>query len=110
MVRWLTDSGFYTTLSMTFFCVFGFLDDFALLTAHPGNSATRRTGFYKDIQRAFYSGYLGKHGLKAQVVFLPIGLIGSIFITEICQNDNGILNMSGLNYYLCWLLSRHLKR
>ena len=92
------------------FRVFGFLDDFALPTARPGNSATRRAGFYEDIQRAFYSGYLGKHGLKAQVVFLPIGLIGSIFITEIRQNDNGVLNMSGLNDYLCWLLSGHLFR
>jgi hypothetical protein len=39
--------------------------------------------------------------------YLPIGLIGSIFITEIRQNDNGVLNMSGLNDYLCWLLSGH---
>jgi hypothetical protein len=92
------------------FRVFGFLDDFALPTARPGNSATWREGYYEDIQRAFYSGYLGKHGLKAQVVFLPIGLIGSIFITEIRQNDNGVLNMSGLNDYLCWLLSGHLIR
>ena len=44
------------------------------------------------------------------MVYLPIGLIGSIFITEICQNDNGVLNMSGLNDYLCWLLSGHLIR
>ncbi len=44
------------------------------------------------------------------MVYLPIGLIGSIFITEIRQNDNGVLNMSGLNYYLCWLLSGHLIR
>jgi hypothetical protein len=43
------------------------------------------------------------------VVYLPILLIGSIFITEICQNDNGNPNMmSGLNDYLCWLLSGYL--
>ena len=41
------------------------------------------------------------------MVYLPVGLIGSIFITEISQNDNGVLNMSGLNDYLCWLLSGH---
>jgi hypothetical protein len=92
------------------FCVFGFLDDIAFPTACPGNLATRREGYYEDIQRAFYSRYLGKHGLKTQVVFLPIGLIGSIFITEIRQNDNGVLNMSGLNDYLCWLLLGHLIR
>ena len=79
----------------------------ALPTACPGNLANQREGFHENIQQAFYSGYFCKHGLKAQVVYLPIGLIGSIFITEIRQNDNGILNMSGLNDYLCWLLSGH---
>jgi hypothetical protein len=39
------------------------------------------------------------------VVYLPIGLVGSVFITELCQNNNGVLNISGLNNYLCWLLS-----
>jgi hypothetical protein len=92
------------------FHVFGFQDGFALPTAHPGNSATWREGFHENIQRAFYLGYFCKHGLKAQVVYLPIGLIGSIFITKIHQNDNGILNISGLNDYLCWLLSGHLIR
>jgi hypothetical protein len=90
------------------FHVFGFLDNFALPTACPGDLATQREGFYDNFQRAFYSGYFRKHGLKAQVVYLPIGLIESIFITKICQNNNGVLNMSGLNDYLCWLLSGHL--
>jgi hypothetical protein len=67
----------------------------------------QRHGFVDNIQQAFYLGYLCKHGLKVQVVYLPIRLIGSIFITEICQKDNGILNTSGLNDYLCWLLSGH---
>jgi hypothetical protein len=87
------------------FCVFGFLDDFALPTACPGNSATWRHGFFENIQWAFYSGYLRHHGLKAQVVYLSIGLVGSVLITELRQNDNGVLNMNGLNDYLCWLLS-----
>ncbi len=65
------------------FCVFGFLGDFTIPTAHPGNSPTCRLGFEENIQRAFYLGYLQKHGLKAQVVYLPIGIVGSIFITEI---------------------------
>jgi hypothetical protein len=89
------------------FRVFGFLDDFALPTARPGNLAHQREGFNENIQRAFYSGYFRKHGLKAQVVYLPIGLIASIFITEIRQNDNGFLTMSGINDYLCWPLSGH---
>jgi hypothetical protein len=90
------------------FRIFGFLDDFAMPTTRPGNSVTRRYDFESDIQRAFYSGYLRRHGLKAQVVYLPIGIIGSVFITEIRQNDSGVLNMSGLNDYLVGLLSGHL--
>jgi hypothetical protein len=79
------------------FRIFGFLDDFAMPTARPGSSATRRHDYESDIQRAFYSGYLRRHGLKAQVVYLPIGIIGSVYITEIRQNDSGVLNMSGLS-------------
>jgi hypothetical protein len=90
------------------FRIFGFLDDFAMPTARPGSSATRRHNYESDIQRAFYSGYLRRHGLKAQVVYLPIGIIGSVFITEIRQNDSGVLNMSGLNDYLVGLLSGNL--
>ena len=83
---------------------FGFLDDFGIPTARPGDSPTRSQQYAQDIQRAFYSGYLRKHGLKAQIVYLPIGIIGSVFITELQQNDNGVQNMSGLNNYLLQLL------
>jgi hypothetical protein len=80
---------------------FGFLDDFAIPTARPD-------GTDENTQRAFYSGYLRSHGLKAQVAYLPIGIIGSVFITELPQNDSGVQNMSGLNNYLVELLSGHL--
>lgn len=83
---------------------FGFLDDFCIPTSRPGDSANRTEQYEQDIQRAFYSGYLRAHGLKAQIVYLPIGVIGSVFITEIRQNDNGVQNMSGLNNYLLQLL------
>ena len=45
------------------FRVFGFLDDFAM------RSANRRNMYESDVQRAFNSGYLRSHGLKAQVVY-----------------------------------------
>ncbi len=90
------------------FRIFGFLDDFGMPTACPGNSVTRRHDLENDIQRAFYLGYLHCHGLKAQDVYLPIGSVGSVFITEIRQNDGGVLNMSGLNDYLVGLLSGNL--
>jgi hypothetical protein len=35
------------------FRIFGFLDDFAMPTARPGSSATRRHDYKSDIQRAF---------------------------------------------------------
>jgi hypothetical protein len=72
------------------FCLFGFLYHFALPTAHPGNFPMLRHGFIDNIQQAFYLRYLCKHGLKAQVVYLLFGLIGSILITEIRQNNNGV--------------------
>lgn len=40
------------------FRIFGFLDDFAMPTAQPASSVTRRENFEHDVQRAFYSGYL----------------------------------------------------
>ena len=83
---------------------FAFLDDFAIPTARPGTSPNRVHNYTHDIQRAFYSGYLRRHGLKAQIVYLPIGIIGSVFITELRQNDNGVQNISGLNNYLLQLL------
>ncbi len=83
---------------------FGFLDDFGIPTARPGNAPNQAHQFAQDVQRAFYSGYLRAHGLKAQIVYLPIGIIGSVFITEIRQNDNGVQNISGLNNYLVQLL------
>jgi hypothetical protein len=64
--------------------------------------------YESDVQRAFYSGYLRSHGLKAQVVYLPIRIVGSVFISEIRQNDNGTLNMSGLSDYLVDLLTGNL--
>jgi hypothetical protein len=90
------------------FCNFGFLHDFAIPTARPGSSASSVHDFESNIQRAFYLGYLRCHGLKAQVVYLPIGIIGSVFITKLRQNDSGVLNMSGLNNFLLGLLSGNL--
>ncbi len=58
------------------FRVVGFLDDLALETARPGDEARRREDLHHDIQRAFYSGYFRKHGLKAQVVVSILCILG----------------------------------
>ncbi len=39
------------------------------------------------------------------MVYLPIGIIGLVFITKLRQNDNGVQNMSGLNIYLLELFN-----
>ena len=59
-----------------------------------------------DVTNNFISCYFGGHGLKAQVVLLPNGMIGrSIFICSLRHNDNGVQNLSGLNDYLVSNLS-----
>ena len=41
---------------------------------------------------------------KGAIGDLSIGLIGCIFVTEICQTDSGVQNISGLTNYLYRLL------
>lgn len=73
-----------------------FLGQFAMPTARPGGSTTRVNNYAHDIQRAFYSSYLRRHGLKAHIVYLQIGIIGSVFITKLWYHDNRVQNISGL--------------
>ena len=84
---------------------FVFLGVFGIPFAYVGNTASGCDVFVHDVQRAFYSGYLCCHGLKAQVVHLTIGIIGSVFITKLRQNDNGVQNMSGLDNYIMRLIA-----
>ena len=42
------------------------------------------------------------------MVYLPIGIIGPVFIESLRQNDNGVQNISGLNDYLVQLLLGHM--
>lgn len=90
------------------FRIFGFMDDVDMATCRPGDFADRFEHFFHDIQRAFYSGYFKDHGLKAQVVYLPNGMIGSVFVTSMAHNDVGIMNMSGIDDYLQELLINHM--
>jgi hypothetical protein len=63
--------------------------------------------FYENcfLTFCFDSHYFREHGLKMQVAYLPgNGVIGSIYICSLRQNDNGVLNLSVLNVYLTVLL------
>jgi hypothetical protein len=87
---------------------FAFIDCFGVQTNRVGDSLVRRRSaagpLVHDLQRAFYSGYFRKHGLKCQIVFLPNGMIGSVFIAALAHNDRGMVNLSGINEYLVALL------
>ena len=100
----------YLTILFEEFLSFGFIDDTGVATCRPGSGpesdeygAARRLR-WKEIQRAFYSGYCKKHGIKFQSVVLPNGMFGSIFAASLRHNDMGMLNMSGLVDHLMDIL------
>lgn len=64
-------------------------------------------GFHDDPQRAFYSAYFSGHGLKVQVVGLPNGMIGLVYLASWRESDSGVLNMSGLDQYLQGLFQEY---
>ena len=84
-------------------CV-GFIDDTSIVTCRPGESMQESGEITEDIQRAFYSGFIRRHGLKAQTIFLPDGMVGSVWIASLRNNDNGMFNMSNMGDYLLEVL------
>ena len=92
--RWITLNYDFDT-----FRPFGFLNDDALPDAKPSH-ARRTRGIMLDRQRSVYSRYQHKYGLKEQLVYLPIGLIGCAFVTEMHHNDNDVQHISRLNKYI----------
>jgi hypothetical protein len=94
------DRVYHVDMPYESFRIFGFLDDTGFRTTAPGIGVRRRLGFNDDVQRSFYSGYFGHHGLKIQAVTLPNGMFGSVFIGALRVSDAGLLNMSGLDTYL----------
>lgn len=89
------------------FRIFGWIDDTDLQTTRPREARVTRVrdrDEIRDTQRAFYNRYFRHHGLKSQVLHLPNGMIGSIYICSLRHNDNGVQNLSGLNEYLVRIL------
>ena len=92
------------TITLDNFRVFSFLDTISHKTCMPGtgpldNSNKRRPNAY-NIQRAFYSRYGKKHGVKTQVLLLPNGMCGHCWVHSMAQNDKGVINLSGLEEYM----------
>jgi hypothetical protein len=92
MVRWLIDVGSYIILTAV---SFAFLVSLMILQCQPLVLVVQLIG--GTIMRVTSSEH-----------FILGGIIGSVFITEIRQNDSGVLNMSRLNDYLVGLLSGNL--
>ena len=62
-----------------------------------------------EMQREFYSRYFRAHGIKYLTVHLPNGLTGAVFGSRLSDNDNGVLNMSGLSDYLVQIYIHYLQ-
>ena len=94
-------------VAIEFFRIFGFLDCTDIRTTRTGSGpqpdGSRRPNAH-ELQLEFYSRYLCAHGLKFLSVLLPNGMVGSVFGAALAQNDNGVINLSGLVYYLMQLL------
>ena len=82
------------------FAVFGWMDGMQNETCRPGGGLVddkdnRRADENRN-QRAFFISYGKKHGMKTLAVYLPNGMIGSVYFCSISNNDKGAINLSGL--------------
>ena len=82
------------------FRIFGMIDAMQNPTCSPGSGPIDDEGnrnpdrFY--IQRAFFTSYGKKWGMKTQAVHLPNGMLGHVWFSSIAHNDKGTLNLSAL--------------
>jgi len=88
---------------------FAFMDCIQHSTCSPGsgpinaNNDRRENRF--EIQRAFYTAYGKKWGLKSQGLLLPNGMIGNAWSCSIAHNDKGVVNLSGIEEELLRVLA-----
>jgi hypothetical protein len=94
-------------VALELFRVWAFIDCTDMRTVRPGSGpqpdGSRRVNAH-EIQLEFYSRYFRAHGLKFLSLLLPNGLVGTVFGANLSQNDNGMINLSGLSDYLLSLL------
>ena len=53
--------------------------------------------FFDGIQRSFYLGYFGGHGMKLQALTLKNGMFGSVYIGPLRVSDTGLMKMTCLD-------------
>lgn len=88
------------------FRIFGFLDCTHFCTTRPGSGpmpARNRGPFAFEIQRELYSKYFRAFGLKSLSILLPIGMTVAVFRSTLSTADNGLIDMSNLSAYTCYL-------
>ena len=82
------------------FAVFGWMDGMQNETCRPGGGPIDDEDDRREdecrIKRAFFTSYGKKHGMKTLAVYLPNGMIGSVYFCSISNNDKGAINLSGL--------------
>jgi len=62
----------------------------------PINDDDDRCDNEDELQRVFYTSYGHQWGMKNQAIFLPNGMLGAIYTTSTAQNDEGVVNISGI--------------
>lgn len=91
------------------FNIFAFIDSKPIQTTRPGgplHSGRNSQRKPKHLQKTFYGGYQGYHGLKFQAVVLPNGLDLHVFVPlAIRHSDIKLFNESGVNDLISQLQS-----
>ena len=91
------------------FDIFGWIDDSIDPTCTPFSgprgdyAGAARREEYAEAQRAVYTGYKKLHGIKVETVFLPNGLTFMFGPVSARQSDVGVLKMSNLDAFLCFI-------
>ncbi len=86
--------------------IFGWIDDSIDRVQVPYSGpdgdyeGAPRQAQYIDAQESVYSGWKKVHGIKVETVFLPKGISTLFGPVTARQNDQGTLNLSGLDWFL----------
>ncbi len=61
----------------------------------PQPDGSHRTNAF-ELQHEFYFRYCWAHGLTYLTILLPNGITAAVFGARLSNNDNGLVNLSGL--------------
>ena len=94
------------------FRTYGWIDAMQHSMCRPGGGPTNVDDDRRDdenrIQRAFFTSYGKMWGMKTQALYLPNGMIGSVYFTSVSHNDKGVVNLSGIEVELKTALENYM--